>query len=127
MSQGLPPCVYFIRYSLCFLDLSEWFLSHVTNIFGYYLFEYFFCPFLSLSSPSGTPIIWMLVHLLLSQSFLRLSSFLLNLSSLFCSTSVNSTSLSSTSLICSSASCILLLGPSRNFLFPLLYFPSPLA
>ena len=57
----------------------------------------------SLSSPSGTPIMQMLVCLM-SQKSLRLLSFPFVLSSLFCSTAVNSTVLSSRSLICSSAS-----------------------
>ena len=74
----------------------------------------FFCLFLSLFS-SGTPIIQMLVCLTLSQSSLRLSTFLFKLFSLFCSASVISTSLSSTSLlIYSSASCILLLVASSQ-------------
>ena len=30
---------------LCFLDFSEWFLSHVKKVFSYYLFKYFLCPF----------------------------------------------------------------------------------
>ena len=72
---------------------------------------------LSLSSPSGTPILWMLVHLTLSQSHLRLFSFLFNLFSLFCSSSVISTSLFSTLLICSSASCILLFVASNEFFY----------
>ena len=48
--RGVPPWVYFIWYLLCFLDLSEWLLSHVRDVFGYDLLEYFFCPFLSLFS-----------------------------------------------------------------------------
>ena len=52
--------------------------------------RFFSVPF-SLSSPSRTSIIWMLVHLTLSQSFLRLSSFVFYLFSLFCSTPVIST------------------------------------
>ena len=67
------------------------------------------------SSSSGTPIIWMLVHLLLSQRSLRPSSILFILISLFCSVVVISTILSSRSLICSSASVIVLLIPSREF------------
>ena len=72
---------------------------------------------LSLSSPSGTPIIWMLVRFTLSQSSLRLSSFVFNLFSLFCSESVISTHLSSTLLIHSSACCILLLAASSEFFY----------
>ena len=52
---------------------------------------------LSLSSPSGTPIMRMLLRLMLSQRSLRLSSFLFILFSLFCSAAVNSTILSSRS------------------------------
>ena len=71
----------------------------------------FYGPF-SLSSPSGTPIMQMLLRLMLSHMPLRLSSFLFILYSLFCSTAVNSTILYSRSLIRSSASVILLLIPS---------------
>ena len=102
----------------CFPDLSDWFLSHVREIFGYHLFEYFFCPFLFLFSP----IIQMLVCLMLSQSSLKLSSFLFNLFSIFCSTSVISTSLFSTSLIHSSASYILLLVASNEYFISIIVF-----
>ena len=62
-----------------------------------------FLSLFSLSSPSGTPIMQMLVHLMLSQRSLRLSSFLFILFSIFCSTAVISTILSSRSFIHSSA------------------------
>ena len=55
-----------------FLDLVDYFLFHVREVFSYYFFKYFLGSFLS--SPSGTPIMWMLAHLMLSQWFLRLSS-----------------------------------------------------
>ena len=71
------------------------------------------CPFFFYSSE--TPIIQILVHLMLSQRSLRLSSALLILFTLFCSSEVFSTILSSSSLICSSASDILLLILSRLF------------
>src|SRR5574337_1301981 len=58
----------------------------------------------------------MLVHLILSQRSLGLSSVLFILFTLFRSSEVISTTLSSSSLICSSASDILLLVPSRIFL-----------
>ena len=119
MSWGVPSWVYFIWYSLCFLDLSEWFLSHVREVLSYYLIEYFFCPLLSVS---GTPIIWMLVCLTLSQSSPRLSSFVFNLSYLFCSASIISTNLCSTSLIRSSASYILLLLASSEFFISVIVF-----
>ena len=74
-----------------------------------------FCVLGFFSSSSGTPIIQMMVCLMLSQTSLRLSSFLFILFSLFCSTAVNSTILSSRSLIRFSASVILLLILSREF------------
>ena len=57
----------------------------------------------------------MLVHLILFQSSLRLTSVLFILFTLFCSAEVISTILSSSSLIHSSASDILPLIPSRVF------------
>ena len=59
---------------LDFLNLGYYFLSHVTEVINYNLFKYFLRPFLYFSS-SGTPIIWMLMNLLLSQWSLKLSSF----------------------------------------------------
>ena len=95
---------------LCFLDLVHYFLSHVREVFGCYLFKYFLRSFLS--SLSGTRIMQMLVCLMLSQMSLRLSSFLFILFSVFCPVAVISTVLSSRSFICSSASVILLWMPS---------------
>ena len=60
--------------SLCFLDLTDSFLSHVREVFSYYFFKYFLRSFLSLFS-FWDPIVQMLVHLLLSLRSLRLSSF----------------------------------------------------
>ena len=57
------------------LGLIEYFLFHVGEIFNYNLFKDFLIPFLFFSS-SGTPIMWMLVHLTLPQWSLRLSSVL---------------------------------------------------
>ena len=64
----------------------------------------------------ATPIIRMLVHLILSQRFLRLSSVLFILFTVFWSSEVIFTILSSSSLIHFSASDILLLIPSRVLL-----------
>ena len=44
-----PPWVYPSWDSLCFLDLVDYFLSHVQEVFSYYLFKYFLKSFLSLS------------------------------------------------------------------------------
>ena len=75
--------VYPVWDSLGFLNLSECFLSDIGEIFSYNLFQYFLWPFLSLSSPSGTPMMQMLVHLMLSQRSLRFSSILFIIFSLF--------------------------------------------
>ena len=63
----------FILPGTLFLDFVDYFLSHVREVFSYYLVKYFIRSFLS--SPSGTPIMWMLVCLMLSQRSLRQSSF----------------------------------------------------
>ena len=107
--------VYPVWDSLCLLDLIDYFLFYVGETFNYKLFKNFLIPFLFHSS-SGNPIIHMLVHLILSQRSLRLSSVLFILFTLFCSSEVISTILSSSSLIHSSASDIVLLIPSRVFL-----------
>ena len=75
----------------------------------------------------GTPIMWMLVYLMLSQRSVRLSSFLFILFSLFYSAEVILTNLSFSSLICSASSFILLLFIPAYFSFQLLYFSSLLA
>ena len=81
---GVLPWVYPVWNSLGFLDLGDSFLPHFREVFNYYLLKYFLMVFL-LSSSSGTPMIWMLGHLTLSQRSLRLSSFLLILFFLFSS------------------------------------------
>ena len=105
----------FILYGT-FVPLGlDYFLFHVGEIFNYNLFKNFFIPFLFLFF-FWDPYNLMLVHLILSQRSLRLSSVLFILFTLFCSSEVISTILSSSSLIHSSASDILLLIPSRVFL-----------
>ena len=74
-----------------------------------------FSGFFSLSSPSGTPIMWMLV-----QKSFRLLSFLFILFPIPCSTAMKSTTLSSSSLICCSDSYNLLLILYSIFSFQLL-------
>ena len=96
---------------------STWWLFHNREVFRYYIFQ-IFCQALSLYLLFRTPITGMLVHLILSQSSLKLSSFLFILFSFvffFCSTAVIATILSSSSLIHSSATLILLLSPSSVF------------
>ena len=54
--------------SMCFLSFVDYFLSYVREVFSYQFFKYFLRSFLS--SPSGTPTLWMLVNLMLSQKSL---------------------------------------------------------
>ena len=104
----VSPWVYPVWDSLCLLDLIDYFLLHVGEIFNYNLFKNFLMPFCFLvffwdpyNSNVGV--------FILSQMSLRLSSVLFVLFSLFCSLEVISTILSSSSLIRFSASDILLL------------------
>ena len=114
MSRHVSLWVYLVWDYLCLLDLTDYFLYHVGEIFNYNLFKNFLKPFF-ISFSSGTPILRMLVHLILMQRSLRLSSVLFFLFTLFCSSEVISTFLSSSLLIRSSASDILLLIPSVQF------------
>ena len=107
----------FIMYgTLCaswtWLTISFSMLGKFSTIISSKIFSY--CLFFS--SSSGTPIIQMLVHLILSQRSLRLSLVLFSLFTLFCFSEAISTILSSNSLICSSALDILLLILSQVFL-----------
>ena len=99
-------CSYWTWVSVSFPILEK---------FSAYNLNYFLGPFVSF--PSETPIMWMLVCLMLSQRFLRLSLFLFIVFSLFCSTAVISNHLFFRPLIHSSASFILLLIPSSVFFF----------
>ena len=89
----MSPWVYPVWDSSCLLDLIDYFLFHVGEIFNYNLFKNFLIfsnPFF-FSSSSGTPIIQILVSLTLSQKSLRLPSVLFILFTLFCSSEVIST------------------------------------
>ena len=120
MSWCVSHWIYPVRDFLPFLDFTDYFLSHVGDVFNCNFFKNVLNTFIYFfsfsSSSSGTPINWMLVHLILSQRSLRLSSIFSILFPLFCSSAVISTNLSSSSLIWSSASVILQLVPSRIFL-----------
>ena len=76
---------------------------------------------LSLSSPSGTPIMQILLYLMLTQKSLKLFSFLFILFPSFSSAAVISTTLSSSLLIHSFVSFSLLLSLSSIFFIQLLY------
>ena len=57
--------------TLCFLDLGNSLLPHVREAFSYFLCKDFLRSFLALSlSSSGTPIMQILMHLLLSRGLL---------------------------------------------------------
>ena len=101
--------------SLCLLDLIDYFLFHVGEIFNYNLFKMFLIPF-PFPFFFWDPYNLNVGALIWSQRSLRLSSALLFLFTLFCSSEFISTTLSSSSLIHTSASDILLLIPSRIFL-----------
>ena len=79
-----------LQDSLCLLDLVDYFLFHVGEIFNYNLFKIFLIPFLFLFL-FWDPIIRMLVHVILSQRSLRPSSVLFIVFTLFCSSEVIST------------------------------------
>ena len=104
--------------TLCFLDLGDYFLSHVRDIFSYYLFKYFLRPFFSLSlflRPLWCKCsIWCCPRGLLT--------FIVSFYSLFCSMSAVITILFSSSVICFSASFILLLIPSSVFFISVIVF-----
>ena len=106
----------FILYgTLCASWTSVAISLHMLGNFSTIISSNIFSDGFSFSSASGAPIIRILVHLMLSQRSVRLSSILFILFSLFCSVVIISTILSSRSLIHSSASVILLLIPSREF------------
>ena len=116
--------VHLVWNSLWPLDLDLCFLPQLKKVFCHYFFKYSLYSFLS--SPSGTPIVWMFECLMLSQRSLKLSSFLKIIFSFCYSNWLSSTSLSSRPLICSSVLANLLLIPINVFLFQLLYFSGTL-
>ena len=119
MSWHISPSVYPVWDSLHLLNLIDYFLFHVGEIFNYNLFKNFLIPFLFFFF-FWTCIIQMLVGLILSQRSLRLISVLFIVFTLFCSSKGISIILSSSSLIHSSASDILLLIPSGVFLISII-------
>ena len=84
---GVPPLVYFIWYSLHSLDLSEWFLFHVREVFGSYFSEYFFCPLFYLFSfwhPHNTDVgAFNVVPEFSETLFISFPSFLFRIGNLF--------------------------------------------
>ena len=103
----VSPWVYPVWDSLCLLDLIDCFLLYIGEIFNCNLFKNFLIPFVFHFFFFWDPYNLMLVHLILSQRSLRLSSVLFILFTLFCSSEVISTILPFSSLIHSSVSDIL--------------------
>ena len=105
--------VFLLGFILCGIHCASWIwvsdsfpmLGKISAVISSNIFFWLFLPLLSFLDLCNA----VLVHLVLSQSCLRLSSFLFILFSLSCSPSVISTQLSFASLIHSYASCILLL------------------
>jgi len=128
MCLGVFLLEFILPRTLRFVNLADYFLSHVWKVFSYYCFKYFLRSFLSLSSPSGTPIKQMLVHLMLSQRSFRLSSvFVFVFHSffyiLFWGSDFHHSVLRS--LVCSSASVtLLLIASSVLFISVCLFFSS---
>ena len=83
MSQCVPPWAHPAWDSLCFLDLVDYFFSHVREVYSY--FSGIFSGLFSLSSLSVIPIMQILVCLMLFQRSFRLASFIFILFSIFCS------------------------------------------
>ena len=110
MSWCVSPWVYPVWDSLYLLDLIDYFLFHVGEIFSYNLFKIFLILFLFLFffwDPYNSNVgVFDNVP-----RFLRLSSVLFILFTLFCSSEVVSTIFSSSSLMICSASDILLIPP----------------
>ena len=73
MSQCVPLWVYPAWDSLHFLNLVNYFFFHVREVFSFISSKSFLSLF-SLSPPSGTLIMWMLEHFVLSLGTFRLSS-----------------------------------------------------
>ena len=109
MSWCVSPWIYPVWDSLCFLDLINYFLFHIREVFTYNLFKYFLRPILFLFflwDPCNLNV--GVFNVVPDVSEIVLNCFY----SLFCSVAVISTILSSSSLIHPSASVILLLIPS---------------
>ena len=110
----VSPWIYPVWDSLRFLDLTDYFLSHIREVFNYNLFKYFLSPLLFLFffwDPYNSNVGVFNVVPGVSETVLNsFHSFFL-----ICSALVISIILSSMSLIRSSASVILLLIPSREF------------
>ena len=83
MSGRVSSWVYPAWDSLCLLDLIDCFLFHVGENFNYNFFKSFLIPYFF--SSFGTNVTLKLVHLILPQRSLRLSSVIFILFTLFCS------------------------------------------
>ena len=116
MSWHISPWVYLVCDFLHFPDMGDYFLSRVREVFDYNLLKYFLRLFLFLFffwEPYNSNVGMFNIVLEVSETM----SVLFSVFALFCSSEVISRILCSGSLIYISASDILLLIPSRVFLF----------
>ena len=93
--------------TLCFLELVDYFLPHVSEVFSYYLYKYFLRSFLSFSFWDPYNVNVGVLNVVPEVSSFFFLIFILF--SKFCSVAVISTTLSTRSFIHSFASVILLL------------------
>lgn len=73
---------------LGFIELPGYYIHvfhQIWEFFSHYFFKYFLCPFLSLSPPSRTPRMHMLVLLIISHRSLKFCSLFFHLFTLFLS------------------------------------------
>ena len=113
MYLGMFLLRFILYWTLSFLELINFFISHIKEVFNYNLFKYFLSPFLFLLifwDPHNSNVAAFNIVPVVSQTILN------SFHSFFWSAVFISTILSSRLLTCSSASVILLLILPREFL-----------
>ena len=119
MTLGMFLLEFVLFKTLCFLDVGDYFLSHIRNVFDCYLFKYFVASFPSLLlfwDPYNSHV--GLFNVVPEVSGLFSFLFIIIIFSLLCSTAEVSTILSSRSFICSSFLVVLLLISLFASIFP---------
>ena len=117
VSPCFPPWVYPVWNSLHFLDLGEYFPSHVKEVLSYYLCKYFLRSFLSLFFCDCYKVNVGIFNVVQEVSY----SVFISFHSFFCLGAVISTILSSRTFTYSSASVFLLLISSNLFFMSVLF------
>ena len=121
MSLGMLLLEFVLFKTLCFLDVGDYFLSHIRNVFDCYLLNYFLTSFPSLLlfwDPYNSNV--GLFNVVPEVSGTLLIFFIIIIFYLLCSAAEVSTILSSRSFIYSFFLVVLLLIPSSIFPFQLL-------